>query len=390
MALAILLGLAAVPPSAHGQTFTVLYSFRGGTDGASPGGTLVRDAAGNLYGATGGGIFNFGTVFKLDTIGNETVLYSFKGGADGGFPVGGLTRDAAGNLYGTTQRGGDLTCNSGFGCGTVFKLDMTGKETVLYSFTRGADGTATPSAGVIRDAAGNLYGTTESGVPFSSGTVFKVDATGKETVLYTFTGGWGGTDGYLPEGVIGDAAGNLYGTTQLGGDFYGTVFKVDSTGKYTVLYRFKGGTNGQYPVGGLILDKAGNLYGATQYGGTSFDGTVFKLNTNGKKTVLYSFTGFADGGQPVAGVIGDAAGNLYGTTSVGGSVTCFGWGCGTVFKLDKTGKETVLYTFTGGADGSSPLGGLVRDAAGNLYGTANSGGECSVVGDCGVVFKIAP
>jgi uncharacterized repeat protein (TIGR03803 family) len=155
MALAILLGLAAVPPSAHGQTFTVLYSFKGGTDGASPGGTLVRDAAGNLYGATGGGIFNFGTVFKLDTIGNETVLYSFKGGADGGFPVGGLTGDAAGNLYGTTQRGGDLTCNSGFGCGTVFKLDMTGKETVLYSFTRGADGTATPSAGVIRDAAGS-------------------------------------------------------------------------------------------------------------------------------------------------------------------------------------------------------------------------------------------
>jgi uncharacterized repeat protein (TIGR03803 family) len=396
MAFAILLGLAAVPPSAHGQTFTVLHSFKGGTDGESPVGGVVRDAAGNLYGTTasGGGVTCFfrdgcGTVFKVNTTGKETVLYSFTGGADGAIPLAGLIRDAAGNLYGTTEYGGDLACNSsGVGCGTVFKVDTTGKETVLYSFTPGADGAAKPFAGVIRDAAGNLYGTTAYGGPSSSGTVFKVDTNGKETVLYTFTGGRGGTDGYLPGGVIGDAAGNLYGTTYLGGDFYGTVFKLDSTGKETV-YRFRGGTNGEYPVGDLILDKAGNLYGTTENGGTSGFGTVFKLNTNGKKTVLYSFTGGADGNLPTAGVIADAAGNLYGTTQYGG--VFFN---GTVFKLDKTGKETVLYSFTDGADGAAPGASLVRDAAGNLYGTAivsgDSGSLCTIVYGCGVVFKIAP
>jgi uncharacterized repeat protein (TIGR03803 family) len=261
---------------------------------------------------------------------------------------------------------------------------------VLYSFTGGADG-AEPVAGVIMDKAGNLYGTTQYGGPFSSGTVFKVDTTGKETVLYTFTGGRGGTDGYFPEGLIGDAAGSLYGITQLGGNFsFGTVFKLDGTGKETVLYRFTGGSSGDQPVGGVILDNAGNLYGATQGGGTSFAGTVFKLNTTGKKTVLYSFLGGADGVYPAAGVIADAAGNLYGTTQYGGGLNCFGDGCGTVFKLEKTGKETVLYSFTGGADGASPVAGLVRDSAGNLYGTAYFGGDPLCSGGCGVVFKIAP
>ena len=385
-----MVGFTASAPLAQGQTFTVLYAFKGGTDGASLIGGVVRDNAGNLYGTTGnGGAFSKGTVFKLDATGDETVLYSFTGGADGAIPLAGLMRDAAGNLYGTTEHGGDLTCNTNIGCGTVFKLDTTGKETVLYSFKGKADGSA-PVAGVIRDAAGNLYGTTQLGGIFSSGTVFKLDTTGKETVLYTFTGGRGGTDGYFPDGaLIRDAAGNLYGTTQLGGNFsFGTVFKVDSSGKETILYRFKGGSNGDQPVGALIMDKAGNLYGANQGGGTSYDGNVFKLNTAGKETVLYSFTGFSDGVYPAAGVIADAEGNLYGTTQYGGGVTCFGDGCGTVFKLDKTGKETVLYSFTGGADGASPVAGLVRDAAGNLYGTTAFGGD-SVCG-CGVVFKIAP
>jgi uncharacterized repeat protein (TIGR03803 family) len=352
---------------------------------------VVLDAAGNLYGTTAyGGVFGNGTVFKLDAAGKETVLYSFTGGVDGAIPLAGLLRDAVGNLYGTTEHGGDLTCNSGAGCGTVFKLDKTGKETVLYSFVGGADG-ADPFVGVIQDMAGNLYGTTPQGGAFSSGTVFKLDTNGNETVLYTFTGGQGGTDGYWPESVIGDSAANLYGTTQLGGNFsFGSVFKLDRTGKETLLYRFRGGTSGDQPVGGVILDKAGNLYGATQSGGTFFDGTVFKLNTAGNKTVLYSFVGGTDGVNPVAGVIADAAGNLYGTTQYGGGVACFGDGCGTVFKLDRTGKETVLYSFTGGADGASPVAGLVRDAAGNLYGTAYFGGLCSVSGGCGVVFKIAP
>jgi uncharacterized repeat protein (TIGR03803 family) len=390
-----MVGFAASAPPAQGQTFTVLYSFKGGTDGEGPNGSVVRDAAGNLYGTTSyGGAFSNGTVFKLDTTGLETVLYSFTGGSDGSIPLAGPILDAAGNLYGTTEAGGDLTCNGGVGCGTVFELDTTGEETVLHSFT-GKDGTS-PIAGVIRDAAGNLYGTTPQGGRFSSGTVFKLDSIGEETVLYTFTGGRGGTDGYYPDGaLIRDAAGNLYGTTQLGGNYsFGTVFKLDSTGKETVLYRFRGGSSGDQPVGGVIMDKAGNLYGATEVGGYYFDGTVYKLNPVGNKTVLYNFAGGTDGSLPVAGVIADTAGNLYGTTQYGGDVTCFGGGCGTVFKLDKTGNETVLYSFTGGADGASPVAGLVRDAAGNLYGTAYFGGDggsfCSGVGGCGVVFKIAP
>jgi uncharacterized repeat protein (TIGR03803 family) len=397
-AVALMMGFPASAPWAHGQTFTVLHSFKGGTDGESPIGGVVRDAAGNLYGTTeyGGGNTCFGgescgTVFKVDTTGKETVLHSFTGGADGAFPLAGLILDAAGNLYGTTEYGGNLTCNSGVGCGTVFKMDATGKETVLYSFIRGVDGAGKPGTGVIRDAAGNLYGTTAEGGPFSSGTVFKVDTTGKETVLYYFTGGWGGTDGFLPSGaLIRDAAGDLYGTTQLGGNYsFGTVFKVDSAGIETVLYRFRGGSNGDEPVGTLIMDKAGNLYGTTQGGGTSYDGTVFKLNPVGNKTVLYSFGSGSDGSLPVAGVIADTTGNLYGTTAYGGD-----FNVGTVFKLDKTGKETVLYSFTDGADGALPAAGLVRDAAGNLYGTAifsgDSGSLCTIVGGCGVVFKIAP
>lgn len=394
-AVALMLGFTSSVPWAHGQTFTVLHSFKGGTDGESPSGGVVRDNAGNLYGTTSyGGVFRKGTVFKLDTTGQETVLYIFTGGADGAIPLAGLIRDAAGNLYGTTEHGGDLTCNSGIGCGTVFKLDTTGKETVLHSFT-GKDGTS-PIAGVIRDSAGNFYGTTPQGGAFASGTAFKLDATGKETVLYTFTGGRGGKDGSYPDGaLVRDAAGNLYGTTQLGGNYsFGTVFKLDSTGKETVLYRFYGGSNGLNPVGGLIMDQAGDLYGATQGGGLFFDGTVFKLSPVSSKPVLHSFAGGADGVYPVAGVIADASGNLYGTTQYGGGVACFGGGCGTVFKLDKTGKETVLHSFTGGADGAAPVAGLVRDAAGNLYGTAYFGGDsgslCSVSGGCGVVFKIAP
>ena len=393
-AVALMVGVTASAPCAHGQTFTVLYAFAGGTDGQSPAAGLVRDPAGNLYGTTAyGGTFNFGTVFKLDATGRETVLYSFTGGTDGAIPLAGLIQDAHGNLYGTTEHGGDLTCNSGVGCGTVFKLDTTVKETVLYSFRGKPDGNS-PIAGVIRDAAGNLYGSTPQGGAFSAGMVFKLDMTGKETVLYTFTGG---ADGSYPDAaVIRDAAGNLYGTTQFGGTYnFGTVFKLDSIGKETVLYRFRNGTKGLYPVGGVIQDKAGNLYGATEVGGAFSSGTVFKLDTTGQKTVLHSFTGGADGQNPVAGVIRDAAGNLYGTTQYGGGLTCFGSGCGTVFKLDTTGKETVLYRFTGGADGASPVAGLVRDAAGNLYGTAYFGGDltgsfCSALGGCGVVFKIAP
>src|SRR5207245_1511649 len=206
----------------------------------------------------------------------------------------------------------------------------------------------------------------------------------------------GASDGANPyDGVVLDAAGNLYGTTKYGG--YpcipgvgcGTVFKLDTTGTKTVLYAFRGQPlDGNYPQARLLRDAAGNLYGTTIYGGSSrcFDlgcGTVFKVDTSGNETVLYEFTGRPGGRYPSANLIRDAAGNLYGTTVLGGASECNPpYGCGTVFRLDTTGGEVVLHRFTGGADGAKPFAGLVRDATGNLYGTTGYGG----VRDKGTVF----
>jgi uncharacterized repeat protein (TIGR03803 family) len=364
----------AAKPLAQAQTFTVLYSFAGGADGANPVAGLIRDGAGNLYGTTsqGGAFGDWGTVFKLDTTGKETVLYSFSGGADGGIPYAGLIGDAKGNLYGTTSKGGLGDS------GTVFKLTLntTGKYEVLHSFN-GADG-ANPSAGLIRDAAGNLYGTARFGGAYDVGTLFKLDATGKETVLHSFTS----ADGAYPyAGLMRDVAGNLYGTTPQGGNGTGTVVRLlNKTGKYEVLYRFTGAGGGASPFAGLIPDAAGNLYGVTYYGGASDLGAVFALDSTGKEIVLHSFIG-ADGVHPVAGVIRDAAGNLYGTARFGGT-----YDCGTLFKLDAIGTYEVLHTFTCGADGAFPIAGLIRDASGNLYGTTANGGAF----ENGTVFKLTP
>ncbi len=252
------------------------------------------DALGNLYGTTenggsgGGCSFGCGTVFKLDPAGNENVLHSFTGSpGDGGRPVAGLIMDTAGNLYGTTAEGGSGTCTgiNGVpvsGCGTVLKLDPSGNETVLHSFTGGSDGIQ-PLAALILDQAGNFYGTTELGGSFGSGTVFKLDPSGNETVLHTFTGG---NDGAAPlfAGLIMDTAGNLYGTTQNGGGSSncsvgcGTVFKLDTSTNETVLHSFTGSPgDGARPVAALIVDKTANLYGTTTGGGASGLGTVFKL-----------------------------------------------------------------------------------------------------------------
>src|ERR1039457_3038603 len=358
---------------------TVRYSFPSPADGSypSPGG-VIRDSAGNLYGTTElGGQAGAGVVYRLDPSGNETVLYTFTGGADGSEPVAGVIRDSAGNLYGTTQRGG---ATGGFAVsGVVYKLDPAGNETVLYTFTGGADGSG-PWAGVIRDSAGSLYGTTQRGGTAGFGVVYKLDPSGNETVLYTFTGG---ADGSGPiAGVIRDSAGNLYGTTYGGGTASrGVVYKLDPAGHQAVLYTFTGGADGGYPWAGVIRDSAGNLYGTTNGGGTASRGVVYKLDPAGHQTVLYTFTGGADGGYPWAGVIRDSAGNLYGTTLGGGRA-----GAGVVYKLDSTGHETVLYTFTGGADGGFPYAGVIRDSAGNLFGTTSAGGKRST----GVVFKLTP
>jgi len=300
----------------------------------------VLDAQGNLYGTTSkGGAYNYGTVFKLDTSANEAVLYSFTGTAgDGVYPYAGLVLDAQGNLYGTTYEGGAT------GNGTVFKLDTSANEAVLYSFTGTAGDGVYPYAGLVLDAQGNLYGTTVLGGAGGVGTVFKLDTSGKETVLYSFTM----LDGAVPyAGLVLDTQGNLYGTTYGGGNRAckypcGTVFKLDTTGKETVLYSFTGtGGDGAYPEAGLVLDAQGNLYGTTLYGGSGrcrgqlHCGTVFKLDTSGNESALYGFSG-KDGAYPWAGLVMDAQGNLYGTTSQGGA-----YNYGTVFKL-QPGTTTTL------------------------------------------------
>jgi uncharacterized repeat protein (TIGR03803 family) len=249
-----------------------------------------------------------------------------------------LIRDSAGNLYGTASEGGNLACNGGAGCGVVFAVNSAGQETVLYRFKGGSDG-AFPVASLVRDTAGNLYGTTPTGgdikcnAPFGCGIAFKVTPGGIKTVLHRFHGIGG--DGSFPEaGLILDAAGNLYGTTSEGGAHgAGTVLKISPTRIETVLYSFTSdGADGQFPMASLSRDAAGNLYGTTAYGGAGY-GTVFKVEVNGQETVLHTFQWATDGSYPVAPLIRDKAGNLIGTTSNNGPSTCNQYGCGTVFKL---------------------------------------------------------
>ena len=394
----LLLTSAVVPIQSQAQKFKVLHTFHG-PNGSDPFGKLVRDQAGNLYGTTEGGGkgmcysgYTCGTAFKLDKTGKQVWLHNFnlKNGMD---PLAGLLRDAEGNLYGTTTLGGDTTCYK-LGCGTVFKLDQNGKEKLLYRFRGTPDGFE-PVTPLLGDRAGNLYGTTlVGGNAGGLGTVFKINGTGRETVLYSFAGG---TDGDGPSGgLVRDAAGNLYGTTSQGGGSgcsfgCGTVFKVDASGVETVFYRFQGGADGADPGGRLLLDAAGTLYGITAQGGDSSCGqgcgTVFKLDSSGHETVLYRFTGGTDGQGPAAGLVRDKAGDLYGTTIKGGGST----DAGVVFKLDTAGTETVLYTFTGGFDGAAPKE-LLRDKQGNLYGVATGGGDktCNPPDGCGVVFTLTP
>jgi uncharacterized repeat protein (TIGR03803 family) len=388
---AALVAVAGFSSGTTAQTLTTLHSFAGPPDGASPFDTPIA-VAGNLYGTTfaGGSTVcsssgGCGTVFKLPPLGIPTVLYG-PTGINGANPVAGVIADASGNLYGTTEFGGAS------GNGTVFKVTPSG-TTVLHSFG-GNDG-ANPVAGLIADAAGNLYGTTEFGGASGNGTVFKVTPKGDESVLYSFKGGNDGANPFAA--LIADAAGNLYGTTFFGGaNSNGTVFKVTPKGDETVLYSFAGPNDGQNPLSGLIADATGNLYGTTDRGGTGTYGTVFKLTPSGDLTVLHSFTGGKDGAFPGLGsLIADVAGNLYGMTvegGDGGTPACFAGGaigCGTVFKVTPSGT-TVLHSFTGGSDGGFPHGSLIAalitGAAGKLYGTTINGGGLA---NAGTVFEIA-
>jgi uncharacterized repeat protein (TIGR03803 family) len=320
------------------------------------------------------------------------VLHTFHG-RDGAYPTGGLIRDSAGNFYGITDEGG-TSKGCPHGCGTVFELSNSGKEIVLYSFTgKNGDGKYPASEGSpVRDAAGNIYGTTFAGGDLTKcgdgcGVVFKVNKEGKETILHIFGKG---TDGYEPfSGLFLDAKGRLYGTTEGGGaNNGGTIFKIAKGGAYSILHSFDFpgmGTDGADPVGPLILDSLGNLYGTTIAGGQNDCGTIFKLDTGGSETVFYSFPCGSGGDGPIGKLLVDGSGNLYGTTKVGGNSGCFnGGGCGVVFKVDSSATETVLYTFSGGTDGRYPFAGLVMDSSGNLYGTTINGGKAGV----GVAFKV--
>jgi len=363
---------------------SALYSFSAARGGTEPIAGVIRGSTGNLYGTTrSGGAANEGAVYKADATGHETVLYSFLGGSDGADPESAVALDSAGNVYGTTRGGGAADA------GVVYKVDTTGQETVLHTFTGGADG-GLPN-GVVLDADGNIYGTTLAGGAASQtgvqeGVVFKVDPSGQETVLYSFTGL---SDGGAPiGGVIRDPAGELYGTTSEGGLGAGVIYRLSPSGDETVLYTFTGGSDGGSPFGGVTFDPAGNLYGtASGYGGPHGGGVVFELDTAGQYAVLYTFTGGDDGSTPEAGVVRDPAGNLYGTTYYGGAA-----GCGVVYMVDPTGQETVLHSFTGGADGANPQAGVLRDAESNLYGTTPWGGRGAHVGvdfpGAGVLYKI--
>jgi uncharacterized repeat protein (TIGR03803 family) len=387
---------------------TVLHTFctdgEPCTDGAQPFAGLVFDREGNLYATTYTGGRYGGTIFKVTTSGTETVLYDFcsqDNCTDGQFPYAGLVFDAEGNAYGTTSWGGDSSCNLPYGCGVVFKLTPSGTETVLHTFTGTPDGQF-PMAGLIFDESGNLYGTTYEGGISGSGAVFKVTPSGEETILYSF-----GSQCYCPElyypyaGLVLDKKGNLYGTTRYGGVFEffchygcGEVFKVDPSGKETVLHTFchspvERCVDGAIPFAGLAPDKKGNFYGTTTSGAYG-PGAVFKITPSGKETILYNFKDghSGDGVLPEAGLVFDAKGNLYGTTERGGV-----YNAGTVFKITPSGKETVLYSFTGGTDGANPVSGLLLDKKGTLYGTTSAGGSdgtCNAPYGCGVVFKLTP
>lgn len=408
LASVVLALMIAITPLAHAQTYTVLYAFQGDGvfDGSYPEGSLVFDQLGNLYGTTssGGTSSLSGVVFKLDPSGNESIVHNFGAAGDGQDPQGKLVR-VGGNTYGITQGGGKLGgTNCDFNeCGTIWEISG-GKEKVLYTFNSGQY--SGPVDGLTADAAGNLYGVSPQsasgcqGQGVDCGIVYKVSQ-GQVSVIYTF--------GEKPDGssprsaLVIDRAGNIYGTTGQGGtNGWGTVFELspntDGSWSEQVLYSFRGlsdGGDGAIP-NALVMDLNGNLYGTTQWGGHFIRtsgclngcGVVFKLKHNANGTwserVIHKFGVTADDGQVPGGqLVLDKHGILYGVTGQASASQ------GIVYKMDGSGNETILHAFAGGSDGATPGGGLIMDAAGNLYGTTSVGGV-SAGGGFGTVFKITP
>jgi len=386
----VLVGLVAlIIPSSLAQAdpqFRVLYAFSGGRDGGAPEAGLIADTLGNLYGTTdqGGRSCHHrgcGTVFKIAPDGSESVLYAFTGQGDGAEPQANLLRGPDGTLYGTTIKGG--TGCGAKGCGTIFSVEPGGKETTLFRFDKDTDGTRALGT-LITDGLGNLYGTTSERGPAGFGTAFELAPDGTFTVLHAFANQLDG--GFVFAGLVRDKAGDLYGAAVTGGaGDSGTVFEIAATGSFTVLHAFDG-QDGFGTIASLTADKAGNLYGTAFKGGATFNGgAVYKLSPDGTETILYNFTGGADGQFPNSQLIFDKDGNLYGTTVEGGAS-----GQGTVYRLTPDGTESVLYSFSGGSDGGLPVGGVLLKR-GRLYGATSQGGSdptaCGNIG-CGTVYEI--
>ena len=368
-----------------------LHNFGSDSDGQNPTASLISDSAGNLYGTTsGGGTNHKGTVFKLSPNGTETILHSFGSGNDGQTPLGNVVFDSTGNLYGTTSAGGV------YGAGIVFELSPNGTETALYSFGSGGDG-QNPSAGLVFDSSGNLYGTTVNGGTYGGGTAFELSSNGAggwiETGLYSFGNFLDGMNPYA--GLVLDSSGNLYGTTANGGvNSRGTAFELSLNAatlrccREVLVYNFTAGTDGQTPRAGLVFDGSGNLYGTTVNGGTYGGGTAFEWSPSqgGIESVLYSFGSGSDGKNPYAGLVFDSSGNLYGTTASGGL-----YSGGTVFELSPTSttnhccREILMHNFGNSSDGSNPQAGVIFNTSGTLSGTTVMGG---VYGG-GTVFTIS-
>jgi uncharacterized repeat protein (TIGR03803 family) len=422
LTLTLLIFLTGIP-AASAQNFNVIHNFTGGADGSAPMAGLSMDHAGNLYGTTSSGGAGHGTVFRLSNPRGSwflTPLYSFAGGMDGARPMARVTIGPDGTLYGTTYESRATVCTRNAACGTVFNLKPSGQsvfapwiETVLHRFQGVPDG-ANPSGDVIFDQAGNLYGTTQFGGSLDAycftrgecGTVYELspsDGGWTENVIYSFDAG-----AYVPNaGVIFDAAGNLYGTTlYCAPDCLGAVFELTPVGSVwteTILYTFPafdphgdlnrattfngfpgGEGGGHYPAAGLVIDNSGDLYGATLAGGANGGGDVFELTFNGSSWNLNVLSSLTGNMGPYASLLRDAAGNLYGTTVQDGA-----FGQGNVFKLTPSNggwTYTSLHDFTGGEDGGLPYSSLVMDANGNLYGTASLGGSHGA----GVVFQVSP
>jgi uncharacterized repeat protein (TIGR03803 family) len=402
---AIVIALAltvALTPAAQAQTFQVIYNFTGGIGGVYPWASMTIDKAGNLYGTTElGGAGGFGMVFKLAPKNSGWIfnpLYSFQGGSDGKSPEAPLTIGPDGSLYGTTVFGGNDNC------GIVFNLRPAPtrpasvltpwRETVLHNLGQSNSDGCNPYAGVTLDQAGNVYGTTAYGGYAGNGIVFELTPAGdrwNESVLHTFAGPG---DAAVPfSGLTMDSAGNLYGTTFLGGvKGGGSVYELTPSGSgwtEKVLYSFQYGMDGGDAYAGLILDQEGNLYGAAATAGAHNGGTVYQLmpsNGNWTFKTLYALSGIEG---PYSSLVMDAAGNLYGTNVFDGA-----YGYGSVFKLTPQyggWTYTDLHDFPAGTDGGYPYGGLVLDGQGNLYGVTPRGGNPNYCFDgCGVIFEVTP